>query len=449
MGFLDFIGAETRSATTNPADATTTGELMGWTSDADTAPLRPETALSISEVFAAVRLLADTLATTPVDVFRVTRNGARKPYSRPRWLDAPNPDTRRIKFLGQIMTSLVLQGNAYILITRSGANIVALDVIPTHAVEPVYVPLPRGGKQLVYQLSATGEDGRPEVVGALDAKRVLHIAGLPLAGQIRGVSPLDVARRIMGLSISAREYGAEFFDNGAAPGAVVRVPGTMTPAGLKAARATWRSIHGGKGNRHGLAILTEGAEFQKITTAPEEAQFLETRQFAVADVARFFGVPNHLIGDATGSTSWGSGLAEQNTAFVQYAIRAWAERLDEAFTTLLGEPGIKANAFVKFNLDGLQRGSKKDRYETYRTGLQNGILTRNEVRALEDLPPDVSGYGDFLMVPSNLALLTPDGPVSLAAKAPSPPVVPATAEPEAAGTSNESPGEDGEEPGVE
>jgi len=138
-------------------------------------------------------------------------------------------------------------------------------------------------------------------------------------------------------------------------------------------------------------------------------------------------------------------LAEQNTAFVQYSIRAWAERLDEAFTFLLGDAGAKSGAQVKFNLDALLRGSKKDRYETYRTGLQNGILTRNEVRAMEDLPPDPSGLGDFLMVPSNLALLTPDGPVSLAMKA----ETPATGEPDAAEQSTETPGEDGGETGVE
>ncbi|MFE0020528.1 phage portal protein [Amycolatopsis sp. NPDC059021] len=379
-------------------------------SPADEA-LTPETALKVSAVFACVRLLADAIATLPVDTYRRV-GGRRRAMSPPDWLIKPNPDTFRITFFGQIMTSLLLEGNAYILVSRAAGRVVALDVIPASMVEPRYVATRSGRKRLVYQLSVAGEKEPADVVGALDPKDVIHLRGLPLAGELRAVSPLKAASLTIGSALSTLEYGAAFFKDGALPGAVVTVPGPMTPEGLRAARQTWRTIHGGKGNRHGLAILTEGANFQKVTISPDEAQFLQTRQFQVPDIARLYGVPPHLIADATNSTSWGSGLSEQNTSFAQYSTRPWVERIEEALTALLVSDTGDARAFVRLNIDGIQRGSLRDRMDTYRVGLASGIYTRNEVRALEDLPPDTE-YGDFFQLPLNLALLTPDGPLSL------------------------------------
>ncbi|MCP3800193.1 phage portal protein [Allokutzneria sp. A3M-2-11 16] len=418
MGFLDFLAApvETRSATAiDPAEATTNAELGGAEPALAAKALTPRDALAVSAVYACVRLLSDTIATTPVGLFKRTTTGTREPLDRPSWLTKPNPDTRWIEFVATVMTSLLLEGNAYILVTRAGAEILALDVIPVSAVTPKYLKRGKGRRELIYELSLTGEDGAQEVVGALSREDVLHIKGMPLTGSLTGVSPLDAARRTIGLSLAAQEFGAEFFENGATPGAVISVPGTMTPAGLRAARQTWRAIHGGAGNRHGLAILTEDAKFQKVTISPDEAQFLETRAFQIPDIARLYGVPPHLIADASGSTSWGSGLSEQNTAFVQFAVRAWAERLEEGLTALLGDDAVSAGEFVRFNLDALARGALAERLESYRTGIQNGIYARDEVRALEDLPPDPSGLGGFLMVPTNLAILTPDGPMALTA----------------------------------
>ncbi|MBM7770903.1 HK97 family phage portal protein [Actinokineospora baliensis] len=421
MGFLSFLApslprTESRSDNVDAAEATDTSGLMGWTTDTDaTADLTPDAALALSAVYGSVRILSDTLGTTPVDAFR--RDGGRRlPMPRPGWLDAPNPDTRWIAFLVSVMTSLLLQGNAYILITRSMGRVVALDVIPTSAVTPRYTGRGRT-RRLVYELSALDEDGRLQVVGALEQRDVLHIQGITLAGQLTGVSPLRAARETLRLGLAAQAFGADFFERGAIPGAVISVPGTMTAAGLRAARETWRTIHGGRGNRFGLAVLTEDARFQRVTISPEEAQFLQTRAFQIADVARIFGVPPHLLADASGSTSWGSGLAEQNTGFVQFAVRAWAERLEEAFTTLFTDAERRAGAFIRFQLDALMRGSLRERLESYRVGIANSIYTPDEVRAWEDLPPDPSGLGGFLRAQTSLAVLTPDGPLVLSGTA--------------------------------
>ncbi|MEU5693860.1 phage portal protein [Actinosynnema sp. NPDC020468] len=413
MGFLNFMAAEARAEPLDAEAVTDTSGLTGWTTgDDQDRSLAPVDVLALSTVYACVRLIADSVATTPWDVFKPGAKGRREPAARPAWMDQPNAGTRKIKFVTEVMTSLLLEGNAYVLVGRNPVTgtVSSLDVLPATAVEPKYVQRGRRVRELVYELSVTGEDGRVQVVGAFGSSQVLHISGISLAGEIKGVSPLTAARRTFALSLDAQQYGEEFFANGAMPAAVISVPGPMTPEGLANARRTWRRIHGGRGHRHGLAILTEAAAFQKVSVTPDEAQFLQTRQFQVPEITRIFGTPPHLVSDATNSTSWGSGLAEQNTAFVQHTLTTWIARLEEAFSTLAA-PG---KAFVKFNLGALLRGSLKERLEAYRIALQTGIYTRNEVRAWEDLEPDPSGLGDYLMVPMNLAVLTPDGPLVLA-----------------------------------
>ncbi|MBM7770633.1 HK97 family phage portal protein [Actinokineospora baliensis] len=409
--------AERRTAPAAPPpmrEATSAAEVFG--TDADPEPvLTPEDALAVSAVYACVRLLSDTIATLPLDAFLRVGTRRREIAAPPAWVRKPNPDMGRIAFLGMVMTSLLLTGNAYILVSRDRAGrVVALDVIPTHLVHPRYARV-AGRRVIVYELSTTDEDGIPQVLGVLGSRDVLHLRGLPLAGSLTGVSPIRAAAVTVGLALNAQDYGYEFFGGGALPGAVVSVPGTMTAAGLKAARATWRTIHGGRGNRHGLAVLTEGATFNKISISPDEAQFLETRAFQVPEIARLFGVPPHLIADASGSTSWGSGLAEQDLAFAKHSVRPWVERIEEALSELLAADLGQPNAFVKFGLDAMARASVKDRYEAYRVALNNGMLTRNEVRALEDLSPDTTGYGDHFLLPSSLALVGADGVTSLAA----------------------------------
>jgi phage portal protein BeeE len=163
--------------------------------------------------------------------------------------------------------------------------------------------------------------------------------------------------------------------------------------------------------------------------SPDEAQFLQTRQFQVPEIARIFGVPPHLISDATNSTSWGSGLAEQNIAFSMFSLRPWLERIESGFNRLLFAETADRMKFVKFDLDEIKRGAPKERMELWSLGLQNGIYSIDEVRAAEDLPPLPDGLGEKYRVPLNLGDVDEE---SKPEPAPTPPAIEAPApEPDA------------------
>jgi HK97 family phage portal protein len=197
----------------------------------------------------------------------------------------------------------------------------------------------------------------------------------------------EVAREAVGLALASQQFAAAFFGNGAIPGTVVEVPGQLSEQGIKQLKSAWNEKHQGSSNAHRLAVVTEGAKFSKITVDPDDAQFLQTRQFQITDIARIYGVPPHLLADASNSTSWGSGLAEQNTMFVQQSLRPWVERIEQAFSHAMTLERRPANTFIKLNVDGLLRGDHERRMTAYSIGLAAGLYTVDEVRAWEDLPP--------------------------------------------------------------
>jgi HK97 family phage portal protein len=167
---------------------------------------------------------------------------------------------------------------------------------------------------------------------------------------------------------------------------VIETPGEMTREAAERFAESWHARHQGVGSANRVGVLTGGAKLQRVSIQPNDAQFLETRAFQVPDIARIFGVPPHLIADASNSTSWGSGLAEQNLAFGQFSLRPWIDRIEEAHNRLLVTHGV-TEAFVKLNMDALLRASLKDRYESYAVGIASGFLEEDEARALEDMPP--------------------------------------------------------------
>lgn len=382
----------------------------------------PHEALQVSAVFGCVRLLSETIATLPLSTYS-KRGGARREIDSPAWIDYPNAEPGGmgcIDILSQIVLSLLLNGNAFLAVRWAGPNIVGLDVLDPTKIH-VHMVMVGGLRRKVFEAYDVDADGNEVLLGWFTPRDVLHIPGMMLPGDFVGCSPISYARESIGLALAAQKYGSKFFANGAMPGAVVEVPGTMSEEGLTRAREAWRAANSGVDNAHRVALLTEGAKFSKVAMSPDEAQFLETRQFQVPEIARIFGVPPHLISDATNSTSWGSGLAEQNIAFSMFSLRPWLERIESGLNRLLFAETADRKKFVKFNLDEIKRGAPKERMDLWATGLMNGIYSIDEVRAAEDLPPLPDGLGEAYRVPLNLS------PVDAPEPEPTPPAIEAPA----------------------
>lgn len=354
------------------------GPGMTWQSWGSYSDTSPEAAMRLSAVFACLRLLSEAISTLPLDLYRRTE-GARIPVSPPDYLAFHPPLGSRITYLSQVMLSLLTDGNAFVYTPRDELGVpVALIVL-----DPSLVKVTRSGSQVSYVVEVPNQSPVP-----LSSFEIMHIAGMMLPGHHRGVSPLQAAREVVKGGQKTQEFGTSFFDNSAVPPAVIEVPqspGVDREMAKEIAR-TWHETHGGTSNAGKVGVLLGGAQLKTVAISPEDAEWLDSKRFGVSEIARFYGVPPHLIADASNSTSWGSGLAEQNLAFGQFSLRPWTERIEECHGRLLYSHGL-TDVSVKLNLDALLRASLSDRYESYSTGIDSGFLTVNEARRYEDLPP--------------------------------------------------------------
>lgn len=351
-------------------------DVFNHTTTASRKHITSDTALEVSAVYGCVRILSDSVSTLPIDSF-VRNDGVRRPFRpRPGWLDFQVGPWNKIDVLGQAMTSLLLPGNAYLATYRDATGrIVWLEALNPDRVEPE-----KDGADWWYWID--GANGRARLT-PLD---ILHLRGMTLPGELKGCSPIHYARETVGLSAAATEYGAAFFGNDATPGAIAEVPGQMSEVGLKTMKEGWNEVHRGAGNSHRLAVLTEGAKFAPISIDPEKAQFLETRQFQVVDIARIYGVPPSLLQHHEGPEI-GRSLQEKNVHFVQHSLRPWIERIEAGLSWLMRSEGTNPSAFAKIKLDALLRGDYDTRWGTYIASVTAGLQTINEIRALEDLAP--------------------------------------------------------------
>lgn len=375
MRLLNWLrgGDEVRSASWDTGDLFSAGNSSGG------QVVNDETALSVMAVFAAVRIISEGMASLPLDATKPNANGFTEPMkNQPAWLTIPNaPLNITIQDLvSQMLVSLLLRGNAYVFVLRDGLNrVVGLEVL-----DPDSVSVRRVADRLVYDISGVPFDGND----------VLHVRGLTLPGAIEGLDPLTHAAATIGTGLASQDYGNSYFENASLPSGFITVPGSLSEAAAGLMKKSWDKAHSGAENAGKAAVLTEGAEFKPLSLSPEQTQFLEVRRFTVQDVARLFGVPPHLLADSSNSTSWGSGLAEQNTAFSKMTLTPWAERVEVGLTRVLrseGGPRQNTQARVRINLDGFERGSYADRIDTYASGIAAGIYDPNEVRGWEDLPP--------------------------------------------------------------
>ena len=227
---------------------------------------------------------------------------------------------------------------------------------------------------------------------------VLHIPGLGFDGLV-GYSPIAMAKNAIGMAIACEEYGAKFFANGAAPGGVLEHPGTIKDP--QRVRESWQSTFGGSGNSNKIAVLEEGMKYTPIGISPEQAQFLETRKFQINEIARIFRVPPHMVGDLEKSSF--SNIEQQSLEFVKYTLEPWLVRWEQSVQRTLFSPEEKKRYFAKFNVDGLLRGDYASRMTGYATARQNGWMSANDIRELENMDriPAEEG-GDLYLINGNM-----------------------------------------------
>ena len=359
------------------------------------------TAMQTSAVYACVRILAESVAGLPLHVYERTANGSKstKP-SHPLYRllhDEPNREMTSFVFRETLMSHLLLWGNAYAQIIRDGRGF----PIAFYPLLPDRMAVDRNESgELVY----TYQSDKGQV--KLRRENVLHIPGLGFDGLI-GYSPIAMAKNAVGLALATEDYGAAFFANGANPGGVLEHPGVIKPEQADRLRESWQSQFGGA-NAHKVAVLEEGLKFHQMSIPPEQAQFLETRKFQINEIARIFRVPPHMVGDLEKSSF--SNIEQQSLEFVKYTLDPWVVRWEQSLQQALILPSEKATIFIKFNLDGLLRGDYQSRMQGYSTGIQNGFMSVNDVRSLEDMNLLTSEEGgDLHFVNGNMVKLADVG----------------------------------------
>lgn len=338
-----------------------------------------ESILGLSAAWSAVGLLSDSISTLPVDAVIAAGDQRIPSPDRPGWLDDPGGGLSRIDLLGQIMTSLLVSkhGEAHILTPRDVGQVQGLVVLNPDKVQI---------DETTGQVSVAGEP--------LGPGEVVTIRGLMLPGCKRGTGPVGAAREAFGSALATQTFGAAFFGNGAWTGATVEVPGSLSEDGQKAVRAFINERHRGASNAHKIGVLTEGAKLGRpLQFSPEDSQFLQTKEFQVGDVARMFRVPPEMIGGTSGSSMTYATLEGRQAHFLKYSLLHWLIRIEGALTRLWRSEGGPFTGEIKFNVDGLLRGSTKERYDAYQVALAGGWLTLPEIRALENLPPLGAGAG--------------------------------------------------------
>jgi len=363
-------------------------------------------AMQMTAVYSCVRILAEAVAGLPLHFYKYNEDGSKSKAIDNNLYhllhDEPNPEMSSFVFRETLMTHLLLWGNAYAQIIRNGKG----EVIALYPLMPNKMSVDRDDKgTLYYSYQRSQEEGKEVGTVTLSTRDVLHIPGLGFDGLV-GYSPIAMAKNAIGLAIATEEYGAKFFANGAAPSGVLEHPGTIKdPARL---RENWNSTFGGSANSGKVAVLEEGMKYTPISISPEQAQFLETRKFQINEIARIFRVPPHMVGDLEKSSF--SNIEQQSLEFVKYTLDPWIIRWEQSLNRALLSLEEKKTYFFKFNVEGLLRGDYQSRMQGYATARQNGWMSANDIRELENLDKiSAEDGGDLYLINGNMLPLNKAG----------------------------------------
>lgn len=418
MTFLESLLKPHAAAGEYPLTSSVVLELLGWDKRTHAGPpVDEESAFDSSAVWRAVNLIAGTAAGLPLHAYVDLAGGGRERLpvgdTAADLLDDPHPDMTPFELHELTYQRLCTWGNAYFWKLRDGSGVIR-DLWPIH---PGAVKTGRADDGTKVYVIDGDEDN------AVGDARILHIPGFGYDG-VCGVSVIRAARQGISLGLAAEEFGAKLFANGSLATGLLQVEQRLDTHAATEIKKVWKAGGTGLDGAHDVRVVGSGAKYVQLTIPPEDAQFLQTREFQVTEVARWFGIPPHMLAQVDKSTSWGSGIEAQQIAMVVYTFGPWLTRVEQRFTKMFREIDRPSGAvrqrlargprrYAKYALQGLLRGDAASRAAFYQTMWGLGALSTNDIRALEDLAP-VAG-GDARYVPLNYGLLGDPAPAPAAA----------------------------------
>lgn len=393
-------------------------ELFGGASTDSGISVTPDTAMTYSAVYAAVRCIAESVSSLPLNYYERLPGGG-KAHAKANPLhtllhDEPNPEMSSLQWREASMAHLLLHGNSYTEIVRDLEG----NVVELWPIDPTIVtPRRTDSGELYYELNR----GKSFIT----AGNMLHIPGLSFDG-ISGMSVIGLARQSLGLSMAIESFGAGYFGRGARPGGVLTFPGQLSPEARQNLRRSFEDLHAGGANSHRVALLEAGLKWEAIGVPPDDSQFLQSREFQIIEVARWFNLPPTKLKDLS-KTSYNS-LEQMEISFVVDTLRPWLVRWEQQLNRKIIRPKDKGSFFFEFNVEGILRGDQASRYQAYSVGRNWGWLSVNEIRSKENLNP-IGPEGDVYMQPMNMQALgtaptaAPATDPSLMATPPTPPTL--------------------------
>jgi len=349
--------------------------LLPWS----TTPIRQistSNVLRVADAFAAIRVLADSISTLPLKVYRRTPEGripAGDDSRAVQLLNRPTPGSTTVDLISQVVTHVNVYGDAFLGKYKADGEIVQLGLI-----HPERVQVELRGQRMVYTLDSRTEHGPDDI---------LHIKAMSLDG-LRGMSPVTQCRTALGLNESLRESSRQFFEQGSRPSGILTVPPGSSAEGLERDFEAWRNQHAGLDKMHRVAVIDGEAKFEPVAFNADDSQFMQSREFSTREICRIFRVPAWAVDGASGDSLTYANTTEQARALVTYSLRPWIVRIERAISS--DSDLCPGQTFVEFELGGLLRADAKTRAEVYATALDpiSGWMSRPEIRALENLPPE-------------------------------------------------------------
>ena len=355
-----------------------------------------QTALCFTAVYAAVRIIAETVAALPLPAYRELPGGGKdedRAHPAAMLLGVePNPEMSAFTFRETLQGHVLTWGNGYAEIEFDGRG----RPVALWPIEPsrVNVERTKGDNRLVYDVAND--------VGAnttLERWQVFHVPGFGFDGLV-GYSPIHLARNAIALGVAAESFGSRYFANDTKGGGHIELPGMLkTDEDIKRFRDSWQD-QGTGSNQHKVKVLEQGAKFVTTSIPPNDAQFLETRKFQVSEVARMYRVPAHMLGDLERATF--SNIEHQGQEFLTFTLQTWLSKWEQEASRKLVSTRDRGQVWVEFKVNGLLRGDIEARHRAYATGRQWGWLSADDVRSLENMNPLPDGSGKIYLSPSNM-----------------------------------------------